>query len=184
MYPGRVRRSVGVGAVAVAFIIAACHGPVSEFKPYTARAAQGYRPSVHHAIEVYEGDISKLIAAGAVLLGTMETDSNGFSTEYVRKQALRDVAARGGTHAVVADIYTIAHWLQISADRAATAVSGDAATTTVTSGAILPVAGYDGTYLVVRVPPSRWSELPESVRPLRGRDLPLTVSQAGATNHA
>lgn len=141
-----------------------------EFTPY--RAGAGGMPLLTYAVVAYEGDISSLAAAGAEIVGSLEVSGNGFASgDNVRGRAMEEAARHGGTHLLVAAEGSTVTWTQTTPDRATTTISGNTAHTTVYPGAQVPVTRHSGAFVIVRVPPSRWGDLPPRLQPVTGRHL-------------
>lgn len=153
-----------VAAVALAATACMVH---TEFRPHSATTR--YRPVVETAVLAYDRDIPTLAAAGAEVVGTITARGNGFSSpSRVRYDAARDAAGYGGTHVVVAAERDDTDVVRVTADRAVTRVSGGTVVTTYEPGARVPVTRHTVYMVVVRVPPCRWRELPDGLRPQTG----------------
>lgn len=124
---------------------------------------------MRYTVVAYEGDIPELAKADGKVVGTLDVSGNGYAgADDVRERALEEAAAVGGTHLLIAGEGSSTSWAQITPDRATTQVYGNTATTTYTPGTQLPITRHRGAFVVVRVPPSRWIELPVALRPAPG----------------
>lgn len=149
--------------------LVACEQTQAHFTPYSAQSVN-LRKVVEYTIVAYRGDIPALVNAGGELVGSLDVNGNGFaSADDVRSRALYEAAEIGGTHLLLASEGATTSWAKISPDTATTTVYGNTATTTVTPGAEMPVTKHHGAFLVVRVPPGRWLDLPVGLRPVPGR---------------
>jgi hypothetical protein len=156
----------------VVFLIggaSACAETHADFQPYSS-TSRGYTRVMRIAILAYEGDIPTLIGAGGEIVGTLSIGGNGYAdSNDVRYRAVEQAAAVGGTHLLIAREGSSLSLAQVTPDRATTTVYGNTATTTYTPGAQVPINRPNGRYVVVRVPPQRWSELPTTLRPVAGQ---------------
>lgn len=171
-------------AIFVAVVAAVgCSRTWVKFKPYSAAAPRA--PAVMgYAIVTYEGDIPALAQAEGYTIGSLEVDGNGFAnSEDVRLRATVEAAEYGGTHVVVANEGSSTSWAQISPDRATTTFQGNTATTTLQPGTRMRVVRPHGAFIVVRVPPHRWLDLPATIRPILGThfkgEYPRRLSVSG-----
>lgn len=159
----------GITLAAFALGLTACTRTFVDFKPYSSTVGN-FRPVMSYAVVAYEGDISTLAQVGGVVVGTLNVSGNGYAdTDDVRSRAMDEAARVGGTHLLVAGEGSSTNWAQITPDRATTTVYGNTATTTYTPGAEIPITRHRGAFVVVRVPPERWLDLPSSLRPVSGR---------------
>jgi hypothetical protein len=137
-------------------LLAGCRAQVrTRYEPHKAEYQNGVRPVLNVAVEAHRGDIDALGRAGAEVIGTMQGSGNRFARQHhVAAQVAVDAAELGATHIVVAreDVDSTPVFL--------TNCYGGVCTTS-TVAVELP----RGAYLLVRVPPKRWSELPKALRP-------------------
>jgi hypothetical protein len=154
---------------AFAFGLTACVQTYVAFKPYSSTVRTS-RPVMGYAIVAYEGDIKTLAQADGQVVGTLDVSGNGYAgADDIRSRAMDEAARVGGTHLLIAGEGASTSWAQITPDRATTTVYGNTATTTYTPGAEIPITHHRGAFVVVRVPPERWLDLPVSLRPVQGR---------------
>ena len=159
----------GITLAAFALALTACAHTFVDFKPYSSTVGT-FRPVMTYAIIAYQGDIATLAQAGGVVVGTLNVGGNGYADAAdIRVRAVDEAARVGGTHLLVAGEGSSTSWAQITPDRATTTVYGNTATTTYTPGAEIPITRHRGAFVVVRVPPERWLELPGTLRPVLGR---------------
>lgn len=181
--------SVCTASVAVLLLVllsAGCVNTWVDFKPYST-ATLGRQPVLQTTILAYEGDIEALALAGAEIVGVLQVRGNGFASPYhIRRRALHEAARLGATHILLGNERSIVSWVQITPDRATTRISGNRATTTYQPGAQMPVTNHSGSFVLVRVPPEHWIQLPEGLRPVPGRHLsgelpPQATTHAGSS---
>lgn len=150
--------------VALFATLASCAQTAVDFSPYSATSVQ--RGLTDRAVFAFPGDVATLHAADGELLGSIAIDGNGFaSRDDVRQSALREAAARGGTHVFIASEEADTNWAKLTNDRVVTTVSSNTATTTFRPGAIIPITTHHGSFVVVRVAAEHWRGLPWALRP-------------------
>lgn len=167
-------RSITLAALALGLM--ACVQTYAAFQPYSS-TVRTFRPVMSYAIVAYEGDIPTLAHAEGQVVGTLNVSGNGYAgADAIRWRAMQEAAGVGGTHLLIAGEGSSTSWAQLTPDRATTTVYGNTATTTYTPGAQMPITRHRGAFVVVRVPPERWLDLPVPLRPVQGRhftgDLP------------
>ncbi len=161
MYADRMR---GWCCVVACIALVGCAGTLVDFAPYSATAVK--RPVTDSAVFAYAGDVPLLKKARGVLVGTVIMTGNAFtSRDDLRERALREAAARGGTHVFIENESAMTSFAKLTPDRAVTTVNGNTATTTFRPGASVPVTFHGGRFVVVRISPERWHRLPPQLRP-------------------
>jgi hypothetical protein len=134
------------------------------------RSAVPAAPVAVRAVRIYEADVPTLKAAGAELLGSVESNGSGVSSHDDLAADAADVAAeRGGTHFILASSgVQVSQWT--TPGRANTTCTPDisgstSCSTSYTPPTSTPIYHPFAGFQVVRVPPERWKELPEALRP-------------------
>jgi hypothetical protein len=178
----------GIALAAFALGLTACVQTYASFQPYSS-TVRTYRPVMGYAIVAYEGDIPALAQADGQVVGTVNVSGNGYAgAGDIRGRAMEEAARVGGTHLLIAGEGSSTSWAKITPDSATTTVYGNTATTTFKPGMAMPITRHRGAFVVVRVPPERWLDLPTSLRPVRGRhfkgDYPPRPKVTGAPGAA
>lgn len=146
--------------------LAACGASTSvEFTPRDRSAA--LPPAiVERAALAFQDDAALLAAAGAVILGSLElAGSTTAEPAELRTSAAVEGARRGGTHVLIAVERTDEEWDQITADGTRRWADGNQIRSQPTEGTTIAHETARGLFIVIRVPPERWPELPAPLRP-------------------
>ncbi len=142
-----------VGLVIACVAVAA--GCVSTtFEPYSA--AQHYpEAKIAMAIRIYEGDLATLAHANAHIVGKMTLEGKGVGVDdpETAHRVAKEAREYGGTHFFLTDSRV---------DRYFTS-SGNIITGQ--QGPFISHADYQATYVILRVEPDRWHELPKELQP-------------------
>jgi hypothetical protein len=150
-----------------------------EYEPYSASAT--FTPVTGRAVEVFEGDIETLKRAGGKIVGYLDVSGNGFSSfRTTASRAARDAALHGATHFVVlgkdvdTSYATTPGYTTSKTTGSASAYAygnyahayGQSTTNTVyTPPQTYQINKPRARYAIIRVDPSRWTSLPEPIRP-------------------
>lgn len=134
------------------------------------------------AVVCYEGDLATLERAGGQVHGRMRLDGNGYSTfTALEGQAQHEAAEKGGTHVLMVDREVEVSEVQMTPDTATTRrTSPGNYQTTYTPGVRGTVRKPSASFLVVRVPPARWGELPGPLRPVAAPGVSVEPAPAQA----
>lgn len=145
-----------------------CVSTTARFTPYSSTSLG--QPVVRLARVIYAGDIPTLEAAGAQTIGYVAADGNAFANYNDLARDAAEIGARyGGTHVYLyearqnVNAYTTAGHAQSRSN--VDAYGNVNTTTTYTPPQTHFYTTPSGSFVVIRVPPERWAELPPPLHP-------------------
>jgi|GEM_PF-3467782 len=125
----------------------------TDFVPSKAARAYDRSPLTERAKLVQEAELKILVASGGQVLGQLESEGAAASSfDSVHGNASEDGAEEGGSHVVLLKSWT-AKPQRMAVSKAVQVADGD-------EGA------KHALYLVVRVKPEHWGDLPDALRPV------------------
>jgi hypothetical protein len=142
----------------------------SSYEPSTA--LQPATSTAYRAAQFYENDFRYILDSGGRPIGHIEARGDGStSSKDVDDEALKQAAARGGTHVIRTSKDLESVYFQFAQARADTvctnAVSDTKCATTFTDASFARIADLPrARYIIWRVPCENWPKLPEQLRPV------------------
>jgi hypothetical protein len=133
------------------FSAVGCVRTSSHWQPH--KSGPSFGSVVAKPLRIYRGDIEDVAAVrGVEVLGVVYVSGNKHAREsHLQAEAEAEAGARGGTHILMEKAW--------ESYRGTVAVP--AGNTVIAS----PVTDVNAAYIVLRVPPERWPDLPEHLRP-------------------
>ncbi len=156
-------RGFGAG-VLVLWLAAGCAS--AEFHPRTAQHFGAVTPG---AIRIYEDDVAALQRAGGRVIGSISARGNSFANyEMLAEKAAEEAAEQGGTHFILTD-RGVDYLYSTNPGHAQTNCTAQYNTaecnTTYTPPTTTAYAKPTSSFVVVRVAPESWGDLPGHLRP-------------------
>lgn len=162
----------------LALAAAGCHRATrAEFQP---RSAQREEAVAVAAVQVYEDDVAALQAVGAKVLGAIDAASMSpySGVGALAKRATQVAAESGGTHVLLTEKGLDEHFAQTPGTVHTRFNEDGSRTTTVNAPQTLRTTTPKARFLVLRVAPDRWSELPAALRPAPRRGVVVAPSSS------
>ena len=128
----------------------------TQFEPYSA--AQHYPDAkIAYATRIFEGDLATIAKVGGRVIGKMKAEGSGsgVNNDDMIKRVGENAPDYGGTHFFLTDS---------SVDRYFTA-TGNAWTGY--QGPFISHEDHEANFIILRVEPDRWKELPKALQPHR-----------------
>ena len=135
------------------------------------------------AVEFHEDDLSTLVAVGGSVLGTVSAQGNGYSNGgMLDASAAREAAQGGGTHIILStrgEEYFSVTFAGSSHTNCTAYGDNVNCNSTYTPPQTQTYAKPNAEYVVVRVPPENWTELPAALQPVAKKGFVVPPRQAG-----
>jgi hypothetical protein len=156
--------------IAISTTFVGCHRVQTSYEPSTAVQPAG--STAYRAAQFYENDFRYILESEGRPIGYIEARGDGSTTfSDVDDAALKEAAARGGTHVVRTNKDLESVYFQIARAKSdtncTTAETRTDCATTFTDATFAKIAALPrARYSIWRVPCQNWPRLPEQLRPV------------------